>query len=112
MTKEVNKSTVILLRRTLNRLRLLNDFELSFLTSLLRRNYPKLRVSQKQYLIFKGLNGRYLKLDIYERYTDWFRINGFTLNDYEEAYLETYKGEFEKTEAFQMFLKETINRPR
>lgn len=103
LTKNINRESIVLIRTTLNRLKLLNKFELSFLTSLLRINYSTLKVSPKQYSIFTNL---------YERYIDWFRLNGFILDDYETAYLETYKGEFEKTEAFLRFQKQTINKPK
>lgn len=112
LTKNINRESIVLIRTTLNRLKLLNKFELSFLTSLLRINYSTLKVSPKQYSIFTNLYDRYRRLDIYERYIDWFRLNGFILDDYETAYLETYKGEFEKTEAFLRFQKQTINKPK
>jgi hypothetical protein len=109
--KKINRTSVVYLKVTLQRLSLINDFELSFLISLMKSKFNSINVSEKQYKIFKNLNDRYLALDIYERYTDWFKINGFTLDEYEAAYLETYKGEFEKTENFLRFQRQTINNP-
>ncbi|WP_284464847.1 hypothetical protein [Chryseobacterium sp.] len=112
MSIQVNRESIKFIKTTLGRLKMINDFETSFLISLLKRNYVTLNISKKQYEIYKSLKIRYDELDLFERYTDWFQIYGVMLDDYEKGYLETYKGEFEKTEAFKKFIKNAINKPK
>lgn len=110
--KPISKNAIYHIKFTLNRLSLINDFELTFLTSLTKSKYIEVRLSAKQYAIFKNLNERFNDLDLFERYTDWFCLQGISLDDFEKAYLETYKGEKVKTQAFQNFIKQTLNKPK
>lgn len=110
---EVHISTIDQVKYTLRELDLLNDFELQFLRSICSYSkYRTVKLSEKQFNIYKGLKEIFDSLDIFDRYTAWFKYQEIELDDFEKGYLETYKGEFERTEAFERFLKQTINKPK
>lgn len=110
------------IKSTLIRLNLCNSFEKRFIESIstderiMKREIghsrcysgfkEEIEITNKQSNIFLNLKIRFEKLDIFDRYTDYFELQKISLDDYDKGYFETFKGEFKESDGFKRWLKE------
>lgn len=69
-------------------------------------------LSKKQNFIYQKIIIKFESLDLFTKYSAYFKFNKINLTDYDKGYLETFIDEYEETDSFKRWVIEvkTLNK--